>query len=136
MKERLKKSQYESTKDYTKNYNKLNINVQLNRELIYSLKNKLNGSSLKNFIEELIIKNDGFDEGFSQGQPKWISVETPPEHDNSVLVKSKDYRRPQDDVIDIHLGYFENGEWWYNESDCKIDSGLGWHAIEWMKIPL
>jgi hypothetical protein len=38
-------------------YNKLNINVQLNRELIEKLKNKLNGSSLKNYLEELIIKN-------------------------------------------------------------------------------
>ena len=40
MKEIKKKSQYDSTKIYTKNYNKLNINVQLNRELIDKLKEK------------------------------------------------------------------------------------------------
>jgi hypothetical protein len=58
MKEKVKKSQYESTKEYTKNYNKLNINVQLDRELINMLKDKLNGSvSLKNYLEELIKNN-------------------------------------------------------------------------------
>jgi hypothetical protein len=57
MKEKIKKSQYDSTKEYTKNYNKLNINVQLNRELIDKLKNRLNGSSLKNYLEELIKKD-------------------------------------------------------------------------------
>lgn len=57
MKEKVKKSQYESTKEYTKNYNKLNINVQLNRELIEILKSKLNGHSLKNYLEELIRKD-------------------------------------------------------------------------------
>jgi hypothetical protein len=58
MKERVKKSQYESTKEYTKNYNKLNINIQLDRELINILKHKLNGSvSLKYYLEELIKNN-------------------------------------------------------------------------------
>ena len=57
MKEIKKKSQYDSTKIYTKNYNKLNINVQLNRELIEKLKEKLNGISLKNYLEELIKKD-------------------------------------------------------------------------------
>ena len=57
MKEIKKKSQYDSTKVYTKNYNKLNINVQLNRELIDKLKEKLNGISLKNYLEELIKKD-------------------------------------------------------------------------------
>ena len=57
MKEIKKKSQYDSTKIYTKNYNKLNINVQLNRELIDKLKEKLNGISLKNYLKELIKKD-------------------------------------------------------------------------------
>lgn len=57
MMEIKKKSQYDSTKIYTKNYNKLNINVQLNRELIDKLKEKLNGISLKNYLEELIKKD-------------------------------------------------------------------------------
>lgn len=58
MKEKIKKSQYESSKSYSKNYNKLNINVQLDRELINILKDKLNGSvSLKYYLEELIKNN-------------------------------------------------------------------------------
>ena len=58
MKEKIKKSQYESTKVYTKEYNKVNINVQLDRELINKLKVKLNGSiSLKSYIEELLRNN-------------------------------------------------------------------------------
>ena len=58
MKEKIKKSQYESTKAYTKEYNKLNINVQLNRDLINKLKVKLNGSiSLKDYIEKIISDN-------------------------------------------------------------------------------
>ena len=58
MKEKLKKSQYESSKNYSNNYNKLNINVQLDRELINTLKDKLNGSvSLKYYLEELIKNN-------------------------------------------------------------------------------
>ncbi len=47
----------ESKRKYGNVYNKLNINVQLNRELIEKLKNKLNGSSLKNYLEELIRKD-------------------------------------------------------------------------------
>lgn len=58
MKEKIKKSQYESTKKYTKEYNKLNINVQLDRELIKNLKDRLDGSvSLKYYIEKLIKKD-------------------------------------------------------------------------------
>jgi len=57
MKEKIKKSQYESTKVYTKEYNKLNINIQLNRELIDKLRAKLNGDSLKNYLEELIKRD-------------------------------------------------------------------------------
>jgi hypothetical protein len=58
MKEKMRKSQYESTKKYTKEYNKSNINVQLNRELINLIKGKLNGMvSVKSYIEDLIKKN-------------------------------------------------------------------------------
>lgn len=49
---------YESVKIYSKKYNKLNINVQLNRKLIDSLKIKLNKKqSLKDYIENLIKEN-------------------------------------------------------------------------------
>ena len=57
MKEKIKKSEYESTKKYTKEYNKKNINIQLDRELINKIKEKLNGSSLKSYLEKL-IRND------------------------------------------------------------------------------
>jgi len=46
-------------KNYTKNYNKLNINVQLNRELIENLKLKLGSSvSIKSYLENLIRLNN------------------------------------------------------------------------------
>jgi hypothetical protein len=48
----------QSKRKYGNVYNKLNINVQLDRELINMLKDKLNGSvSLKNYLEELIKNN-------------------------------------------------------------------------------
>lgn len=43
-----------SKRRYGDIYNKENINVQINRELIENLKKKLNGESLKNFLENLI----------------------------------------------------------------------------------
>ncbi len=55
----MEKKVYESKKIYSKKYNKLNINVQLNRELIDNLRKKLEnqGISIKDYIENL-IKND------------------------------------------------------------------------------
>jgi hypothetical protein len=48
----------ESKRKYGNIYNKLNINVQIDRKLIENLKIKLNSkTSIKNYIEEL-IKND------------------------------------------------------------------------------
>ncbi len=48
----------ESKRKYGNVYNKLNINIQLDRELINILKHKLNGSvSLKYYLEELIKNN-------------------------------------------------------------------------------
>lgn len=53
------KKDYESTKIYSKKYNKNNINVQLDRNLIYLLKDKIRDKNipLKFFIEELIRKS-------------------------------------------------------------------------------
>lgn len=60
MKEKIKKSQYESTKSYNKEYNRLNINVQLNRDIINKLKSKLDESvTLKSYIEKLIVDSIG-----------------------------------------------------------------------------
>ena len=58
MKEKIKKSQYDSTKKYSKEYNKSNINVQLDRDLINNVKEELNGKmTLKSYIESLIEKD-------------------------------------------------------------------------------
>jgi hypothetical protein len=47
---------YESKKIYGQKYNKSNAHVQLDREIIESLKEKLSGSntSLKSYLENLI----------------------------------------------------------------------------------
>ncbi len=52
--ENIKKSK----RNYGDKYNKENVNVQLNRELIASLKEKLNKeTTIKSFIETLIKNN-------------------------------------------------------------------------------
>lgn len=52
-----KKSEYESTKLYTKSYNKRNINVQLDRDLVNLLREKISPISLKDYLEGLIREN-------------------------------------------------------------------------------
>lgn len=54
MENKKKKTDYESTKIYTKKYNKSNINVQMDRELVSQLREKIGGITLKNFFEEYI----------------------------------------------------------------------------------
>lgn len=51
-----KKKKYKSTKIYSEKYNKLNINVQLNRELIDKVKENLTNlnMTLKEYIEKLL----------------------------------------------------------------------------------
>lgn len=50
------RKKYKSTKEYSKKYNKININVQLDRELILKIREKIKGSniSLKEYIENII----------------------------------------------------------------------------------
>lgn len=48
------KKNYQSTKEYSKKYNKENINIQLNRDLITNLRRKLENVSLKDYLENLI----------------------------------------------------------------------------------
>lgn len=53
IKENIKKSK----RKYGQMYNKLNIGVQLNRELIHNLRNKIGDQvSVKSYIEDLIKK--------------------------------------------------------------------------------
>lgn len=59
-KNKKSKKDYQSTKDYSKKYNKENINIQLNRLLINDLRREFPNQSVKKIIEELIhnyIKN-------------------------------------------------------------------------------
>ena len=52
--EKIEKKVYESKKNYGKKYNKSNINVQMDRELVSQLREKIGGITLKNFFEEYI----------------------------------------------------------------------------------
>ena len=52
--EKIEKKVYESKKVYGKKYNKSNINVQMDRELVSQLREKIGGITLKNFFEEYI----------------------------------------------------------------------------------
>ncbi len=54
MENKKKKTDYESTKIYTKKYNKSNINVQMDRELVSQLREKIGDVTLKSFLEEYI----------------------------------------------------------------------------------
>ena len=52
--EKIEKKVYESKKIYGKKYNKSNINVQMDRELVSQLREKIGDTTLKNFFEEYI----------------------------------------------------------------------------------
>lgn len=54
------KKDYQSTKDYSKKYNKENINVQLNRDLILKLRQELKDETLKDYLEKLILEKLNF----------------------------------------------------------------------------
>jgi hypothetical protein len=54
----MDKKNYPSKIKYTKKWNKENVNVSLNRDIINKLKDRLSeGQTLKSIIEELIVKN-------------------------------------------------------------------------------
>jgi hypothetical protein len=52
--EKIEKKIYESKKIYGKKYNKSNINVQMDRELVSQLREKIGDTTLKSFFEEYI----------------------------------------------------------------------------------
>lgn len=52
--EKIEKKVYESKKVYGKKYNKSNINVQMDRELVSQLREKIGDVTLKSFLEEYI----------------------------------------------------------------------------------
>lgn len=55
----MEKKQYESKKIYGKKYNKINLNVSLDRELVLKLREKLSisNTSIKKFLEDYIKKS-------------------------------------------------------------------------------
>ena len=67
---------------------------------------------------------------------EWISVDTPPEDEDTYIIKTKDYRRPQDNITEVNLGYFdqEDKEWYYT-SDILVNGGHGWMITHYMKLP-
>lgn len=65
----------------------------------------------------------------------WIVVgEDLPHNDRDVLIKVKDYRRPEDNIFEVSMGYYDNGEWRYM-SDMLVNSGHGWMIHSWREIP-
>lgn len=74
--------------------------------------------------------------GYESAEPKWIDSENTPNNDRTVLVKVKDYRRPQENTIEVSLGYYDEfNEWRYQDTDHLINSGHGWFIEEWIEIP-
>jgi hypothetical protein len=55
--EKIEKKIYESKKIYGKKYNASNINVQLDRELVSRLREKLADVSVKEYLQDLIRKS-------------------------------------------------------------------------------
>jgi hypothetical protein len=49
--EKIEKKVYESKKIYGKKYNQSNINIQLDRELVSKLRDKIGNQSVKSFLE-------------------------------------------------------------------------------------
>ena len=74
--------------------------------------------------------------GYEAGQPKWISVETPPDDERNVIIKIFDYRRPKEKITEVGLGYFDHEEKeWYHTSDVLVNGGHGWMITHYMEIP-
>lgn len=55
--EKIEKKVYESKKIYGKKYNAANINVQLDRELVSRLREKIGSLSVKEYLQDLIRKS-------------------------------------------------------------------------------
>ena len=66
----------------------------------------------------------------------WTKIEeSVPDNDRTVLVRVKDYRRPQENSTEVSLGYYdEHKEWRYQHNDNLINSGHGWYIEEWIEI--
>ena len=78
----------------------------------------------------------GFDLAEELFKPKWVSVDIQPKDEDTYIIKIKDYRRPQENVTEIGLGYFDQEEKeWYHTSDVLVNGGHGWMITHYMKLP-
>lgn len=69
-------------------------------------------------------------------ESKWISSDLPPKDEDTYIIKTKDYRRPQENVTEVSLGYFDQEEKeWYYTSDVLVNGGYGWMITHYMKLP-
>ncbi len=68
---------------------------------------------------------------------RWKKVEEElPDNDRTVLVKVKDCKRPQENIMEVSLRYYnEYKEWRYQHTSNLINSGHGWFIEEWTEIP-
>lgn len=88
------------------------------------------------YAPDIAQSKKDFEMGFYYGQPKWISVETPPDDERNVIIKIFDYRRPKENVTEVGLGYFDHEEKeWYHTSDVLVNGGHGWMITHYMEIP-
>lgn len=92
--------------------------------------------ALKHFIglDNLHAIKDAWLAGF-EAATQWVNVEDyTPEDDRNVLIKIKDYRRPDENVTEVSTGYYD-GEWKYSATDSLVDVGHGWFIEKWMEFP-
>jgi hypothetical protein len=93
--------------------------------------------ALENFtdIAHLTKLRNAWLAGYEASIPKWIKeVTLKPDNDRMVLIKIKDYRRPEENVTETSLGYYDK-EWYYSHTDNLVNSGHGWFIEEWLEIP-
>lgn len=108
---------------------------QLNNYIEYLYREEKNNPM---YAPEVTQSRIDFRAGFNLAEelfkPKWIDAETLPNNDRTVLVRVKDCRRPEENVTDVTLSYFEKGVWFY-DSGGVVNDGNGWQIIQWMEMP-
>lgn len=89
------------------------------------------------YVPDVYQTKKDFLAGWEAEKPKWYNTKDKlPEDDRTVLVKVKDYRRPEENVTEVSLGYYDEYKTWrYQHNDNLIDSGHGWFIEEWIEIP-
>lgn len=70
----------------------------------------------------------GFLAGYEAAEPKWISVETPPDNDREVLIYVRDHKIPW--WSNVQFGSYLNQKW-YLRGGIKEEYEL----VKWAEIP-